>query len=174
MRHRDRDCPHHRSRMECGRADEIRGRDVGDAGFRSCSCCRQGEMLADHAQRGYVLLVRYYDRSIAEMRVTRRTRSSVATLIADGDGLVRRDSVLCLVRPSGAELTRGAGRLILPGRGTSSRLVYPSHTGHWDCRGLCSAGRTRLRGRTSPDASSIATDSHSRNPPPRGARFVPD
>lgn len=61
----------------------------------------------------------------------------------DVTGPVRRDSVLCFLTSAGAEPARGARRNSYQGRGAHLASCHPSKTGHWDCRGSCSTGRTR-------------------------------
>jgi hypothetical protein len=122
-------------------------------------------MIAGHARRAHVLL-----RSLVPSRLRGRVCHMCkavwrrATRIRRCDGLLRRDSLLVPRTSAGAEPTRGARRLILQRARRFFRLVLPSQTGHWDCRGslLDQVGCETQSDRS--DASSIATDRDSRNP----------
>ena len=165
-------CPHHRSRLEDDCSDGVRGLDVGDAGVRSCSYVGQSELLAKHAWRARVLLQRWYRRvragnaSHTRGRAARRPRGSQN--VTDCYDATRCFASYVCRRGT---FTRGQ-TVILPWRDASFRLVYPSQTSHWHCRGTLLRQSDAKRDRTI-GPYEYGHRARFAQPSTRGANFVP-
>ena len=165
---RGTDCLPREGRCSREHLGGARGRDGGDAGVRSCNAKGQGESsrsLASADPRPTSCVGAGCMSRRRRERLWRSGRAGVAAGITrcDGYGATRLGAV---PRSSaGADPSRGAGRWSY--RGAALRLASCTRrrraTGI--AAGLCSTGRMRKTQSDRSDASSIATDCDSRNPP---------